>query len=90
MMETRSSVIDKQNKVPPHLSEISSLTVLHCQQRQVIHCQQLLHPLRNFSGRNHVDMIQPIQTQVSNKSHSILISTFSTVLQLLRQDKWVL
>lgn len=43
-----------------YLSQIASLAVLHCQQRQVVGGHQFLHPLRNFSGCNNVDMIQPM------------------------------
>lgn len=75
-----------------HLSEVSPLAVLHRQQRQVIDGHQLLHPLRNFSGRNHVGMIQPIQTQMSNQSAhtSSLSPPFPQYSCCCGQDKWVL
>lgn len=41
-----------------HSPEVSSLAVLHGQQRQIIGCQ-VLHPLWDIPGGHHVGMVQP-------------------------------
>lgn len=42
-----------------YLPQVASLTVLHCQQWQVIGGHKFLHSLWNLSGCNHIDMVQP-------------------------------
>lgn len=48
-----------------YLSQVPSLTVLHCQQRQVIGGHKFLHSLWNLSGCNHIDMVQPERVKIS-------------------------
>jgi len=48
-----------------YLSQVSSLTVLHRQQRQVVDGYHLMHSLRNISGCNDVDVVQPTRVKKS-------------------------
>lgn len=63
-----------------YLPQVSTLTVLHGQQRQIIGGHQFLHSFRNFSGSNHVHMIQPKWKKGITMYYIIFLITRSCLL----------